>query len=123
MAGKWTYKVTLTDEERDLLRSMLSSGKAAAGKLNHACLLLFADEVADGLRRTDQEIAATLGRGPPHPRTWQLAEHGRNGALHPGPPMSGSPPGCEEDSPKGGRCLGDSAQPGENHHQLAFRDR
>jgi transposase len=61
VAGKRTYKVTLTDEERDLLQSMLSTGKAAARKLNHARLLLFADEVADGGRRTDQEIAATLG--------------------------------------------------------------
>ena len=63
MAGKRTYKVTLTDEERDLLQSMLSTGKAAARKLNHARLLLFADEVADEWRRTDQEIAATLGIG------------------------------------------------------------
>jgi transposase len=63
MAGKRTYKVTLTDEERDLLRAMLSSGKAAARKLNHARLLLFADEVADGVRRTDQAIADTLGIG------------------------------------------------------------
>lgn len=63
MAGKRIYKVTLTDEERDLLRAMLSSGKAAARKLNHARLLLYADEASDGLRRTDQEIAATLGIG------------------------------------------------------------
>jgi hypothetical protein len=61
VAGKRRYKVTLTDEERDLLRTMLSSGKAAARKLNHARLLLYADEAADGLRRTDQDIAATLG--------------------------------------------------------------
>ena len=63
MAGNRLYKVTLTDEERDLLQSMLSTGKAAARKLNHARLLLFADEVADEWRRTDQEIAATLGIG------------------------------------------------------------
>jgi Homeodomain-like domain len=63
VAGKRRYKVTLTDEERDLLRTMLSSGKAAARKLNHARLLLYADEAADGLRRTDQDIAATLGIG------------------------------------------------------------
>src|SRR5690348_10777984 len=42
---------------------MVSSGKAAARKLNHARLLLFADEATDGLRRTDQEIADTLGIG------------------------------------------------------------
>lgn len=63
MAGRRRYKVTLTDEERDLLHAMLSSGKAAARKLNHARLLLLADETSDGLRRTDQEIAATLGLG------------------------------------------------------------
>ncbi len=61
MAGKRIYKVTLTDEERTLLRMMLSSGKAAARKLNHARLLLYADEATDGLRRTDEEIADTLG--------------------------------------------------------------
>jgi transposase len=63
MAGKRFYKVTLTEEERDQLRTMLSSGKAAARKLNHARLLLFADEAVDGRRRTDQDIAATLGIG------------------------------------------------------------
>jgi transposase len=64
VAGNRTYKVTLPDEERDLLHAMLCSGKAAARKLIHARLLLYADEAADGLRRTDQEIAATLGIGP-----------------------------------------------------------
>ena len=47
MAGKRFYKVTLTDEERGLLRTMLSSGKAAARKLNHARLLLYADEALE----------------------------------------------------------------------------
>jgi transposase len=63
VAGTRIYKVTLTDEERDLLRAMLSSGKAAARKLHHARLLLYADEADDGLRHTDQEIAASLGIG------------------------------------------------------------
>jgi transposase len=63
VAGKRTSKVTLTDEERDLLRAMLSAGQAAARKLNPARLLLFADEAADGVRRSDQAIAARLGIG------------------------------------------------------------
>src|SRR5262245_9467716 len=42
---------------------MLSSGKAAARKLNHARLLLYAEEAAGGLRRTDQELAGLLGIG------------------------------------------------------------
>ena len=92
MAGKRTYKVTLTDEERALLRSMLSSGKAAARKLNHARLLLFADEAVDGLRRTDQEIAATLGIGP---RTVErvrqrFVEEGLETALVPRPRPRGA---------------------------------
>jgi transposase len=92
VAGKRTYKVTLTDEERDLLRAMLSSGKAAARKLNHARLLLYADETTDGLRRTDQEIAATLGIGP---RTVErvrqrFVEEGLDSALVPRPRPRGA---------------------------------
>lgn len=92
MAGKRTYKVTLTEEERDLLRSMISSGKAAARKLNHARLLLFADEATDGLRRTDEEIAATLGIGL---RTvgrarQRLVEEGLESALVPRPRPRGA---------------------------------
>jgi transposase len=92
VAGKRTYKVTLTDEERDLLRTMLSSGKAAARKLNHARLLLYADESADGLRRTDQDIAATLGIGA---RTVErvrqrFVEEGLDSALVPRPRPRGA---------------------------------
>jgi transposase len=92
MAGKRFFKVTLTDEERDQLRTMLSSGKAAARKLNHARLLLFADEAVDGRRRTDQEIAATLGIGP---RTVErvrqrFVEEGLESALVPRPRPRGA---------------------------------
>ena len=92
MAGKRFYKVTLTDEERDLLRMMLSSGKAAARKLNHARLLLHADEAADGLRRTDQAIADTLGIGV---RTVErvrqrFVEEGLESALVPRPRPRGA---------------------------------
>jgi transposase len=92
VAGKRTYKVTLTDEERDLLKTMLSSGKAAARKLNHARLLLHADEAVDGLRRTDQEIAAALGIGT---RTVErvrqrFVEEGLESALAPRPRPRGA---------------------------------
>jgi transposase len=91
MAGKRFYKVTLTEEERDQLRTMLSSGKAAARKLNHARLLLFADEAVEG-RRTDQEIAATLGIGT---RTVErvrqrFVEEGLESALVPRPRPRGA---------------------------------
>jgi transposase len=92
VAGKRIYKVTLTDEERELLRTMLSSGKAAARKLNHARLLLYADEAVDGSRRTDQEIADTLGIGP---RTVErvrrrFVEEGLDPALVPRPRPRGA---------------------------------
>jgi transposase len=92
VAGRRTYKVTLTDEERDLLHAMLSSGKAAARKLNHARLLLYADEATDGLRRTDQQIADALGIGP---RTVErvrqrFVEEGLDSALVPRPRPRGA---------------------------------
>jgi transposase len=55
--------VTLAEDERTWLRKMLASGKAAARKLNHARILLYADQDVEGLRRTDQQIADTLGVG------------------------------------------------------------
>lgn len=63
MPGERKYKVTLTEDEREQLRKMLTSGKAAARKLNHARILLYADASTAGLRRTDQEIAEALGVG------------------------------------------------------------
>jgi hypothetical protein len=43
MPGHRTYQVTLAEDEREWLRKMLASGKAAARKLNHARILLHAD--------------------------------------------------------------------------------
>jgi hypothetical protein len=55
------YIVTLTDEERELLQKMVSSGKGAARKLLHARILLQAD--AGGIGRTDDAIAEALRIG------------------------------------------------------------
>jgi len=44
---KKKYIVTLTEEERRMLREMVSRGKAAARKLMHARILLKADS-SDG---------------------------------------------------------------------------
>jgi hypothetical protein len=63
MPGQRTYKVTLAEDERAWWRKMLASGNAAARKLNHARLLLYADQDVEGVRRTDQHIADTLGVG------------------------------------------------------------
>jgi transposase len=54
------YRVTLTEEERDQLRALIKTGKAAARKLNHARILLLADEGESGPGKTDKMIADAL---------------------------------------------------------------
>jgi transposase len=54
------YRVTLTGEERDRLGRMISRGKAAAGKLAHARVLLQADEAEGGPAWGDEAIASAL---------------------------------------------------------------
>jgi transposase len=56
------YVVTLTQEEREQLRALVSSGKSAARKLNHARVLLLADRDG-GLGHTDEEVVKALGLG------------------------------------------------------------
>jgi hypothetical protein len=57
------YGVTLTSEDRSLLRPLVSSGTAAARKLTHARLLLLADASPDGPARAEAAIAEALGVG------------------------------------------------------------
>jgi transposase len=93
MPGVRAYKVTLTDEEQEQLRKLLSSGKAAARKLNHARILLSADESAPAaFCRTDQAIADSLGVGA---RTvarvrQRFIEQGFEAALNPRPRPRGA---------------------------------
>lgn len=54
------YKVTLTQDERDELQSMVKKGKAAARKINHARILLLADEGEFGPGKTDVRIVDAL---------------------------------------------------------------
>jgi len=56
------YVVTLREDEREPLRALVSGGKSAARKLNHARILLLAD-ASQGRARTDQEIVEALGLG------------------------------------------------------------
>jgi transposase len=56
------YVVTLNQEEREQLQALVSSGKSAARKLNHARILLLAD-AGEGPARTDQQIVEALGVG------------------------------------------------------------
>jgi transposase len=92
MPGIRAYKVTLTDEEQDHLRKLLSSGQAAARKLNHARILLYAQDGSAARCRTDQEIADTLAVGA---RTvarvrQRFVEQGFEAALNPQPRPRGA---------------------------------
>jgi transposase len=55
------YKVTLPDDERQDLTTLVSKGKAAARKLTRARILLLADESEAGPAWTDDRIVEALG--------------------------------------------------------------
>jgi len=81
------YRVTLTQEEREQLRLMISRGKGDARKLAHARVLLQADEAEGGPRRTDGQIASALDTST---RTVErvrerFVEQGFEAALSPAP--------------------------------------
>ena len=54
------YKVTLTAEERRMLKALVSSGKTAARKITHARILLLSDENSEEGNNTDQSIVKSL---------------------------------------------------------------
>ena len=80
---KKKYIVTLTDEERRILREMLSRGKAAARKLTHARILLKADAAPGGPAWRDAAIAEGLeiGRATVERVRRQFVEEGLEAAL------------------------------------------
>ncbi len=57
------YHVTLTDDERSMLRDLLSAGKAPARTLTHARILLKADESDSGPAWSDEAIRQALDIG------------------------------------------------------------
>jgi transposase len=81
------YRVTLTPEERAELRRMVGSGKAAARKLNHARILLKADEGRGGPGLSDDEVADELeaGRATVARVRQRFVEQGLEAALVPKP--------------------------------------
>ena len=54
------YRVTLTEEERGMLKTLVSTGKAAARKITHARILLPADEDSEQGRQIDDSIVKAL---------------------------------------------------------------
>ena len=79
------FRVTLTDEERCVLRNMVSSGKGAARKLLHGRILLQADASPEGLRYTDDAIAEALcvSLSTIHRVRQQFVEESFEAALNP----------------------------------------
>src|SRR3712207_8679808 len=65
------YIVQLTEEEREYLHKLISSGTAPARKLNRARILLKADvgEHAEGEALIDKEIAQMVETSPAHSRS------------------------------------------------------
>jgi Homeodomain-like domain len=55
------YIVKLTEQEREELEQMISTGKHSARKLMHARILLKADESAEGPHWTDEQICEAIG--------------------------------------------------------------
>ncbi len=66
------FRVTLTEEERGLLRKMVSSGKGAARKLLHGRILLQADANPEGMQYPDEAIAPNKDAIPPHRKQWGI---------------------------------------------------
>lgn len=60
---KKCYVVTLSDEERVSLRTLVSSGKGSARKLTHARILLKADASPGGPNWTDAAISEGVDAG------------------------------------------------------------
>lgn len=81
------YRVTLTDEERQELRALVTAGKAAARKLVRARVLLLADQAAGGPTKSDPEIIDALGcgRATVERVRKQFVEEGLEAALQPKP--------------------------------------
>ena len=77
------YRVTLTDEERQLLQAMIAAGKAAAKALAHARILLKADQADGGPAWPDGRIAEALevSVATVERVRQRLVEHGLDAAL------------------------------------------
>jgi len=54
------YKVTLTNEERDQLKTLLGKGKHSSLQFRNACILLNSDESESGKKVSNEQIAQIL---------------------------------------------------------------
>ena len=78
------YKVILTDEERQNLLALISTGKTAAHKQARARILLQADQGPQGPAWTDEQIQQALhvGRMTVERSRQAFVEHGIDAALN-----------------------------------------
>lgn len=85
---KKRYMVTLTDEERGSLRTLVSTGKGAARKLTHARILLKADASPGGPNWTDAAISegVDVGTATVERARQRFVEEGLEAALIPRKP-------------------------------------
>ena len=97
------YVVTLTDDERQALKTLISAGKGAARRLAHARILLKADRGHDKSVRepTDDEIAEAVevSRLTVERVRKRFVEEGLGSALnprHPEKPREHKLDGCKE---------------------------
>lgn len=81
------YRVTLTEQERQDLHKLVSTGKAAAKKLVRARILLLADQATGGPAKSDPEIVESLGCGRVTVERvrQQFVEDGLEATLQPAP--------------------------------------
>ena len=57
---KKKYPVTLTETEREHLKSLIAAGTAPARKLTHARILLKADQSSEGPGWVDEQVAEAV---------------------------------------------------------------
>jgi len=55
------YRVTLSGEERDVLRKLIQKGRTAGYRIRHAQILLALDEIPENEHWSDERIGAAYG--------------------------------------------------------------
>ncbi len=94
------YKIVLTDDERASLRTLISTGKAAARKLTHARVLLACEETAEQRGASDTEVAERVhvSRATVERIRKAFVEEGLEGALNAKRPRQTRPPKFDGES-------------------------
>ena len=85
---KKKYPVTLTEAERELLKSLIAAGTAPARKLTHARILLKADQSPEGPGWVDEQVADAVEVSQPTVARVrkQYVQEGLEAALNRRPP-------------------------------------